>query len=93
MTNYKTTKQHRFDFARKHYAEIWKVMKQILDEESHEKTLSDEKLADAIRAKGVYATPTTVRNCRLEHDVGNADERIITNFARDFKKGKIKDAN
>ena len=90
MTNYKKINpHHRFDFARKHYADLWKAMKPLLDEEPHDATLNDVKLAEAIKAKGVYATTTTVRNCRLEHDVPNADERVITNYARDFKRGKI----
>lgn len=81
--------KHRFDYVKKWHADIWRVMTKILDEEPYDKTMTDPELAEAIKAAGVFCDETTSREVRLEHGIGNRDERRITAYARDFKKGKI----
>jgi len=82
-------KNNRWTFKEKHHADVWKAMKLILDTETWEAPMSDEALTQAIRDRGVYTTPTITRDVRLEHNIGNADERRVAIFAREAKaKGK-----
>ncbi|HNQ22446.1 MAG TPA: hypothetical protein PKK06_05070 [Phycisphaerae bacterium] len=73
----------------KWYGDVWKVMSKILDEESFDKTASDPELAQAVKAAGVFCDETVARDVRIEHGIGNKDERRVANYARDFKRGRI----
>lgn len=81
----------RWSHIQKHHATIWQTMKRILENEPWNKTLSDKKLAEAVRNEGVYATAGVVREIRIAHRIGGADERRISAFARAHKEKQRKE--
>jgi hypothetical protein len=83
-------KKSRFDHVKKHHEQIWKEMQAILAVEGWQRPHSDDRLVKAIMERGCFCTPTMVRDVRLEHGIGNSDERRVTNYARDFKSKKVK---
>ena len=81
------SKSNKWEWKSKHHDQVWAAMRKVLDAEHFSKTMSDNKLTDAIMATGVYTTPTITRDVRVAHNVGNCDERRVSLFAKQHKQG------
>lgn len=82
MPKKKKKTKGRWDYVENHHADIWRELQIIFQAEHWNATLSDRKLSDRVRDAAVYCTPGLARDVRMEHGVGNADQRRIELFKK-----------
>lgn len=84
MTNETKKKSRRWLFMLEQRAKILDAMRVVLSKETHKTTLSDERLAKAIKEMGVWTSASVTREVRLEAGIKSSDERKFELF----EKGK-----
>jgi len=74
--------------TKKHHKAILKAMREVIAAETYKTTLGDDRMAEAVCEKGIYASHGMVRDVRLENNIPSAYERKMDHFARAKAKAK-----
>jgi hypothetical protein len=76
------------EVTRKHHRAVLKALKEVIAEETWQRTHGDARLAELVKAKGVYASNNMIRDVRLANDIPDAYSRKMKTFAAQAKGKK-----
>jgi DNA-directed RNA polymerase specialized sigma54-like protein len=76
-----TLKRPKMERTKKHHKQVLKALREVIAQETWQKTYGDERLAELIKAKGVYATHCIVYSVRVGAGIGDAYERKMDKYA------------